>query len=157
MTTGCRNPDLIPYLLNEARQTGILPAAALDQNHRLIAMPQTAGEPALATALKDGLNAPATPNDPATEHRRTHRPGHPAKIEPDTELQAFIRAGIDALAFKQITAAIKASFSPARHVGRSTMHRGDGTATLAAKDILGCNHATPADPGCCRQGSAVPA
>ncbi len=46
-----------------------------------------------------------------------------AKIEANPEVLAFILARIETLTFGQIPAAIKASFPPDRHVGRSTVHR----------------------------------
>ena len=78
---------------------------------------------AVEAPAKPSLNAPQTREEALAALRRAHRSGYPRKIEGDLELQAFILARIDALTFEQITDAIKANFPPARHVGRSTVHR----------------------------------
>ena len=118
MTEG-RNPDLIPFLLNEARQTGIPLAAALAQNHRLIAMLQTP----VQTPFKDGFNSPSTPLDPATRHRRNHRPGTLSRITADPQIEAFIRSHLDSLTLVAIVAEIATTFPPERRISLSSLSR----------------------------------
>ena len=119
MTTDSRNPDLIPFLLQEARQTGVLLAAALDQNNRLIAMLQTP----VKMAFKGHLNTLSSPLDPATRHRRNHRPGTLSRITSDPEIEAFIRAGLDSQTLVAIVAEIAATFPPERRISLSSLSR----------------------------------
>lgn len=79
-------------------------------------------EAALHAGLQQGLNALPEPSVPTSEHRRAHRPGVPAKIDSDPELQAFIAARIDRLTFVQIAAEVAETFPPARHVGKTAIH-----------------------------------
>lgn len=123
MTTDSRNPDLIPVLLHEARQTGILLAAALDQNHRLIAMLQTPVQTPVQTPFKDRFNAPSTPHDPATRHRRNHRPGTLSRIAADPQIEAFIRARLDSLTLVAIVAETATTFPPERRISLSSLSR----------------------------------
>lgn len=62
------------------------------------------------------------PTAPPSDHRRDHRPGVPAKIDSDPELQAFIRARIDRLTFAQIAGDVAATFPPGRRVAKSAIH-----------------------------------
>ena len=59
---------------------------------------------------------------PASDHRRNHRPGRPAKIDSDPELQSFIRVRIDRMTFNQIAKAITDQFPPERRIGKSAIH-----------------------------------
>ncbi|OZA07492.1 MAG: hypothetical protein B7Y02_13855, partial [Rhodobacterales bacterium 17-64-5] len=47
----------------------------------------------------------------------------PSKIDCDPDLQAFILARIETQTFDQITDAIRTTFPPAQHVGRTSVHR----------------------------------
>ncbi len=47
----------------------------------------------------------------------------PFTIEGDADIEAFILVRIETLTSEHITDAIKADFPPARHVGRSAVHR----------------------------------
>ncbi len=60
-------------------------------------------------------NAPLIRDKVQAQHRRAHRPGRPAKIDGDPELQAFIRARIDTLTFARIASEVRATFPPDRH------------------------------------------
>ena len=117
MTADSRNPDLISSLLNEARQTGILLAAALDQNHRVIAVLQSS----LEGTVQQDVNAPIKPTDPAAEHRRNHRSGTLSRVVADPEIEAFIRARLDTLTLVQIVAEIAETFPPRRHISLSSL------------------------------------
>lgn len=79
-------------------------------------------ETAVKRAVKDGLNSLKPDAFPVTGHRRHHRPGRPAKIDNDPELQAFIAARIDRMTFIQIAADIARHFPPERRAGKSAIH-----------------------------------
>jgi hypothetical protein len=59
---------------------------------------------------------PSDPPVPLTlaEHRRQHRPGHPARLDADAELRAFVLARLDAMTYHQLEAAVAATFPPDR-------------------------------------------
>lgn len=74
-------------------------------------------------ACSKGLSTPVCAETfPATEHRRRHRPGRPAKIETDPELKAFIIARIDRMAFEQVASDVATHFPKERRVGKSAIH-----------------------------------
>ena len=123
MTSSFRSPDVTSFLLNEARQTGILLAAALDRNHRLIAVLQTTGNDPVEPALKGSLNGPSQPLDPAACHRRNHRPGTLSRITTDPDLQAFVLSLIETATYAQIVAAVAANFPPERRISMSSLSR----------------------------------
>ncbi len=81
---------------------------------------------AFERAVQHPLNAPfntAPASDGAvTDHRRNHRPGRPAIIDTDLELQAFIRARLDRFTFIEIADQVAAVFPPARRVSKSAIH-----------------------------------
>jgi len=87
---------------------------------------QTQAEHALETtlkrAVKTGLTTLQPDAYPVTDHRRHHRPGRPAKIDNDPDLQAFIVARIDRMTFVQIAADIAEHFPPQRRAGKSAIH-----------------------------------
>lgn len=62
-------------------------------------------------------------NIPPTEHRRAHRPGRPAMIDTDPELQAFILARLDRLTYHQIATAVAEHFPPDRRISHASVHR----------------------------------
>jgi len=127
MTSSFRSPDVTSFLLNEARQTGILLAAALDRNHRLIAVLQTTRNDPVEPALKGSLNGPSQPLDPAAthrrNHRRNHRPGTLSRITTDPDLQAFVLSLIETATYAQIVAAVAANFPPERRISLSALSR----------------------------------
>lgn len=89
----------------------------------------------LATQLSGGIamplegsfeppsNAIQTRDEILAAHRRAHRPGQPAKIDCNPDLQAFILARIETMTFDQIVAEIKAHFAEPERVKRSSVHR----------------------------------
>ena len=83
----------------------------------------TAALDALAAELVQGAIAtqPA-PTAPASDHRRAHRPGRPAKLDTDPELRAFVLARIDRLTFDQIAREVALQYPLERRVGRSSIH-----------------------------------
>ncbi len=85
-------------------------------------MASDAFESAIKQAVKNGLNSLQPDAFPVTNHRRHHRPGRPAKIDNDPELQAFITARIDRMTFVQIAAEIAEHFPPERRVSKSPIH-----------------------------------
>lgn len=113
------NPALVQSLLDEAHQTAILLAAAMDQNHRLIATLKTA----LEAPVEGPLNAPSTRANPAAEHRRNHRRGTLSRITRDPEIEAFIRARLDTDTLSGIVAQIAATFPKERHISLSSLSR----------------------------------
>jgi hypothetical protein len=82
------------------------------------------------TALKCAVHAPIQAADrassgasaPDCDHRRAHRPGRPARIDTDPELDAFIRARIDRLTCTGLAEELAAAFPPARRVGKRAIH-----------------------------------
>ena len=95
-------------------------ARATDAQHHLAAA--GAALEGLITLLSTGVQT-AVKHDVIAAHRRAHRTGHPAKIEVDTELRAFIIARIDTHTFDDLTSQITAAFPPNRRVSRSSLHR----------------------------------
>lgn len=81
----------------------------------------------LQSHLSKGVRNPVQglPEDlpPASDHRRTHRPGRPARIDTDPELRAFIRARIERMTFVALAAEIAETFPPERRVGKSAIHK----------------------------------
>ena len=59
-------------------------------------------EDAIEATVQEGLEGLPSPTAPASEHRRKHRPGRPAKIDSDPELQAFIAARVDRMTFPSL-------------------------------------------------------
>jgi len=123
MSPDARNRALIAALLTEAHQTGVLVAAAMDQNHRLVAALKAALQSPVQSPVQTPVKAPATSPDPAAEHRRNHRPGTLSRITRDPELEAFIRARIDTETLTAIIAEIAATFPPERRIGLSVLSR----------------------------------
>lgn len=76
----------------------------------------------LVTALSIGLQTQVE-TDVNAAHRRAHRPGRPAKIDIDSELQAFVAARVDTMTFDQIAMEVAAHFAPPRRASRSSIHR----------------------------------
>jgi len=74
------------------------------------------------TLLKDGIAALPPCDAPVTDHRRTHRPGRPPKIDQDPELQSFILARIDRLTYQEIANDVTRHFPAGRRVSKSTIH-----------------------------------
>lgn len=105
--------DALRVTLDATRGALVAQRAALDRlEGRLQATLQ---------ALSPPPDAPHT--DPsASEHRRLHRPGRPAKLDTDPELRAFVEARLDTMTFSQIAAAVAARFPPDRIVRRSAIH-----------------------------------
>ncbi len=68
--------------------------------HRLLTDASAAME-GLVNTLSTGVQCPVKV-DVEAEHRREHRMGRPAKIDTDSELQAFVTARLDTLTFDQI-------------------------------------------------------
>lgn len=79
-------------------------------------------ETALEATVQQGVAALPEPTAPASDHRRRHRSGTPARIDNDPELAAFIRARIDRMTFNEVASAVAAYFPPERHVQRSAIH-----------------------------------
>ena len=79
------------------------------------------------TGRKGPFNAPLNPASTAAEalaqHRRNHRSGHPAKIDSDPELRAFILARLDTMTLGDIVTDLATTFPPNRRVSRSSVHR----------------------------------
>ena len=119
MNCSTLNPALVQSLLDEAHQTAILLAAAIDQNHRLIATLKSA----LEAPVEGPLNAPSTRANPAAEHRRNHRRGTLSRITSDPEIEAFIRARLDTDTLSGIVAQIAATFPQERHISLSCLSR----------------------------------
>ena len=82
----------------------------------------TTFQTAIKRAVKDGLNTLQPDAFPATDHRRHHRPGRPAKIDTDPQLQAYIAARIDRMTFVQIADSIAGHFPAERHVRKTAIH-----------------------------------
>ncbi len=99
-------------------QSAELQAASL----RLIREAETALQEALQNALSTPLEDSLKSTAPICAHRRAHRPGRPAKIDSDPELQAFIRARIDRHTFIEIADAVAKAFPEDRRVGKSAIH-----------------------------------
>lgn len=80
----------------------------------------------LETDVKDGVQRgvkrPVKVDVEAT-HRREHRMGRPAKIDADSELQAFVTARLDTMTFDQIAKEVASHFAPKRRASRSSIHR----------------------------------
>ena len=74
-------------------------------------------EGCISTSFNTALNAASAP-DVIADHRRRHRPGHPARIESDPELRTFIAARFDTMICNDI-----AAFPPSRRVSRSSIPR----------------------------------
>ncbi len=89
--------------------------------HRLLTDASAAME-GLVNTLSTGVQCPVKV-DVEAEHRREHRMGRPAKIDTDSELQAFVTARLDTLTFDQIAKEVAANFTPARRASRSSIHR----------------------------------
>ncbi len=98
-----------------ARQIGDLQSA----NARTIRILEVALNQAIKGPLNEASNLP--PN--LAEHRRAHRPGFPARITSDPELEAFIRARIGQMTFAQIIAEVAATFPPRRRTSMSALSR----------------------------------
>lgn len=79
-------------------------------------------ERALKGTVQTAYEAPEGIAQAATEHRRQHRPGRPARIDTDPELEAFIRARIDHFTFHEIATQVAAHFPPNRAVRHSAIH-----------------------------------
>lgn len=62
------------------------------------------------------------PTGAASDHRRNHRPGRPAKLDTDDALRAFVLARIDHQTFTEIADAVAAEFPKARRVSRTAIH-----------------------------------
>jgi hypothetical protein len=78
---------------------------------------------ALAAELVQGaIGDQPVPTAPASDHRRAHRPGRPAKLDTDPELRAFVLARIDRLTFDQIAREVALQYPLERRVGRSSIH-----------------------------------
>lgn len=78
---------------------------------------------ALAAELFYGaIAARPAPTAPVSEHRRSHRPGRPAKLDTDPDLRAFVLARIDRLTFDQIAREVALHYPLERRVGRSSIH-----------------------------------
>ena len=107
----------------QAPEGGILEPVFPRSSSLVIAMLQTGGVTPVQTTFEPPLNVPSTSDDLATEHRRNHRPGTPAKINCDPDLQAFILARIETQTFDQVIAEIAAYFPPTRRIKRSALHR----------------------------------
>lgn len=75
---------------------------------------------AVKQPVEGSFKVPVPPVDP---HRAAHRVGSPSRIDTDPELTAFIRARINRLTFKEITAEIAANFPPDRRASVSGLHR----------------------------------
>ena len=113
------NDSSLQSLLIEARQTGSLLAAAMDQNHRLIA---TLGS-TVECPSNVALNSASTRPDAFADHRRNHRGGTLSRITCDPEIEAFIRARLDTTTLVAIVAQIAAAFPPERHISLSSLSR----------------------------------
>ena len=79
-------------------------------------------EDAIEATVQEGLEGLPSPTAPASEHRRKHRPGRPAKIDSDPELQAFSAARVDLMTFAAVAAEVAAHFPQSRRVGRSAIY-----------------------------------
>lgn len=89
--------------------------------HRLLTDASHALE-GLVNTLSTGVKCPVEGDVKAT-HRREHRMGRPAKIDADSELQAFVTARLDTMTFDQIATEVAAHFAPNRRASRSSIHR----------------------------------
>ena len=99
-------------------EAGALLRAANDAHKEAL----NAFKTATKRAVRHGLNTLQPDAYPATDHRRRHRPGRPAKIDTDPELQAYIAARIDRMTFVQIADAIAGHFPTERHVRKTAIH-----------------------------------
>ena len=109
--------DLEAVALKLAETDALLRAASEAHTQASIAF-----QSAINGAVKDGLNTLDPATFPATDHRRHHRPGRPAKIDTDPELQAFITARINRMTFHEIADAIAQHFPPERRARKSAIH-----------------------------------
>lgn len=89
--------------------------------HRLLTDASAAMEGRVNT-ISTGAKCPVKVDVEAT-HRREHRMGRPAKIDADSELQAFVTARLDTLTFDQIAIEVVAHFAPPRRASRSSILR----------------------------------
>ena len=96
--------------------------AELQASKTALARSQAFLEQAIEEAIQHGIHALPAATAPACEHRRKHRPGKPAKIDSDPELQTFILARLDRMTFTQIADEVRAHFPEARRVGKSAIH-----------------------------------
>lgn len=96
--------------------------AELQASKTALARSQAFLEQAIEEAIQHGIHALPAATAPACEHRRKHRPGKPAKIDSDPELQTFILARLDRMTFTQIADEVRAHFPEARRVGKSSIH-----------------------------------
>ncbi len=74
-------------------------------------------------SVKPPFEAPSTPANAATEHRRNHRRGTLAKLDTDPDLRAFVTARLETHTFDDIVAQVAATFPPNRRVSRSSLWR----------------------------------
>lgn len=82
----------------------------------------TAVDAALEEVVKTPFEGFVQESSRALEHRRAHRPGRPAKLDADPELQAFVRARLPNMTFHQIEDAVAQAFTPERRVRKSAIH-----------------------------------
>lgn len=108
----------LEHVARKLAEAGALLRSATDAHTQASNVLQSA----VKRAVKDGLNTLEPDAFPATDHRRHHRPGRPAKIDADPGLQAFIAARIDRMTFVQIASEIAGHFPPERRVGKSAIH-----------------------------------
>lgn len=73
-------------------------------------------------ALGDNIKSQPSCDVPITEHRMKHRPGRPAKIDQDPELEAFLMERIHRLGFVQMADEVAKHFPQDRRVGKSAIH-----------------------------------
>ena len=81
---------------------------------------QWAVQQPLQGPVEDHVQVARPPIDP---HRAAYRVGQPSRLDTDPELNAFVRARIDRLTFKEIAAEIAAHFPPDRRASVSGLHR----------------------------------
>lgn len=82
----------------------------------------TALEQAIQQGVQDGMDAIPQVTVEASEHRRLHRPGPVPKIDADPDLQSFILARVDSMAFVDIAADVAKHFPESRRVGKSAIY-----------------------------------
>lgn len=99
---------------------------ALDAAHTAIVHAKSLTSAFCSTAVEPPVeaqfNAPSTAEILAT-WRAQHRSGHPAKIDLDSELRAFILARIDFQTYAEVVAAVAETFPPERHISLSGLQR----------------------------------
>lgn len=90
--------------------------ASLDRVHAAL-------QRAVQDPLKRGVQDPVEALSPMDAHRAAHRRGTLSPLDCDPELQAFVRARLDRMTFKQLATAVADHFPPGRRTSVSALHR----------------------------------